>query len=168
MKNCLHQGRYARSCQEVEELKRSCYQEENSEKQQRLEEYPMQHDQEPRTMSLLGNQVRRLPELLVFIEDFIIFFDHDSPSSYDSAYVPHRALITSSSRKPSCEIGMLRNTRQDMSIPGNFFGCQHARRDRDELHNDSRNLATLLEYSENRIWKSESEEPLQSTPLSCS
>ena len=32
-------------------------------------------------------------------------------------------------------------TREKMSIPGNVFDCQHARRDLDELHNDSRNLA---------------------------
>ena len=28
-----------------------------------------------------------------------------------------------------------------MSIPGNVFDRQHARRDPEELHNDSRNLA---------------------------
>ena len=29
-----------------------------------------------------------------------------------------------------------------MSIPGNVFDRQHARRDPDEVHDDSRNLAT--------------------------
>ena len=77
-----------------------------------------------------------------FFEDSKIFNDPDSPSSCDSAYVSHQALITSSSRKPSRDIGMLRNTREEMSIPGNVFECQHARRDPDELHDDSRNLAT--------------------------
>ena len=101
-----------------------------------------QPDQESRTASRLRDQVRRLPELLVFFEDSKIFYDPDSPSSYDSAYVSHQALITSSSRKPSRDIGMLRNTREEMSIPGNVFECQHARRDPDELHDDSRNLAT--------------------------
>ena len=101
-----------------------------------------QPDQESRTASRLRDQVRRLPELLVYIEDSKIFYDPDSPSSYDSACVPHQALITSSSRKPSRDIGMLRNTREEMSIPGNVFECQHARRDPDELHDDSRKLAT--------------------------
>ena len=32
MKNCLHQDCYARSCQEFEELKRRCYQEETERK----------------------------------------------------------------------------------------------------------------------------------------
>ena len=46
----------------------------------------------------------------------------DSPSSSGSAYVPHRALITSSSRKLSCEVGMLRTTRENnMSITRNIF-----------------------------------------------
>ena len=58
-------------------------------------------------------------------------------------YVPHQALITSSSiGKPSREIGMPRNTRENMSILGNVFDCQQARRDPEELHNDSRNLTT--------------------------
>ena len=49
--------------------------------------------------------------------------------------------ITSSSRKPSRESRLQRNTREDLSIPGNVFDRQHAQRDSDELHNDSRNLA---------------------------
>ena len=46
------------------------------------------------TVSLLRDQVRRLQELLEFTEDSKIFYDPDSPSSYDSAYVPHQALVT--------------------------------------------------------------------------
>ena len=55
-----------------------------------------------------------------------------------------------------------------MSIPGNVFDCQHAQRDRDELHNYSRNLATLLAILRlEGIEKSGSEETLQSIPMSC-
>ena len=127
-----------------------------------------QPDQESRTASRLRDQVQRLPELLVYIEDSKIFYDPDSLSSYDSACVSHQALITSSSRKPSRDIAMLRNTREDMSFPGNVFECQHARRDPDELHNDSRNLATTSAILRTEgIEKSGSEEPLQSIPISC-
>ena len=115
MKSRLHQECYARSCQEFKKPRRRCYQEENTEKQQR------QHDQESRTVSLLRDEVRRLQELLVYIEDSKIIHDPDSPSSYDSTYVPHQALTTSSSRKPSREVGMLRNTLENMSFPGNVF-----------------------------------------------
>ena len=62
----------------------------------------------------------------------LFFYDPDLLSSYDSAYVPHQALITSSSRKLSRDIGMPRNTREDVSLPGNVFDCQHARRDPDD------------------------------------
>ena len=34
---------------------------------------------------------------------------------------------------PSREVGMLRNTRVNMSIPGNVFDRQHARRDPEEF-----------------------------------
>ena len=71
------------------------------------------------------------------------FYDPDSPSSFDSIHVPHQALVTSSSRKLSREVGMLRHARDDTSIPGNVFDCQQARRDPDELQICSRKLATL-------------------------
>ena len=82
--------------------------------------------------------------------------------------VPHQALVSSSSRKRSREVGMPRNTREDMSIPGNVFDCQHIRRDPDELHNDSRNLATSLAILRKEgIENSGSAEPLQSILLPC-
>ena len=120
MKDRLQKESNATSCREIEELKRRCCQEENTENQRRLEEFSTQHDQESRTVSL-------------------IFYDPDLLRSYERTYVLHQALVTSSSRKPSREVGMLRNTREDMSIPGNVFDRQHAQRDSDELHNDSRN-----------------------------
>ena len=51
MKDHLHDESYVRSCREIEELKRRCYQEENTEKR-RLEDFPTQLDQESRTVSL--------------------------------------------------------------------------------------------------------------------
>ena len=121
MKSRLHQECCARSCQEIEELKRRCYKDENEVTQQKMNEYTMQHDQESRTMSLLRDQVRQLEERLEFIEDLKIFQDPDSPSSFGSAHVSRQALITSSSRKPSRESRMQRNTREDVSIPGNVL-----------------------------------------------
>ena len=64
MKNRLHRECYARSCQEIEELKRRCYKEESGVTQQKLNEYSLQHDEESRTVSLLRDQVRRLQERL--------------------------------------------------------------------------------------------------------
>ena len=119
-------------------------------------------------MSLLQDQVRSLQERLEFIEDSEIFQISDSPSSFDSAHVPHQALITSSSRTPSRETKMQRNTREGISISGNVFVCQLARRDLDDLHNHSRNLATSPGVLRREgIEKSGSEEPLQSIPLPC-
>ena len=54
-----------------------------------------------------------------------------------------QTLITSSSRKPSREVGMLRNTREDQ-------------RDSDELHNDSINLAiasAILRTERLELWE---------------
>ena len=82
MKNRLHQESCARSCQEIEELKKRCYKEENRVTQQKLNENSMQQDQESRTVSLLRDQVQKLKERLEFIEDSKIFQDPDSPSSF--------------------------------------------------------------------------------------
>ena len=125
MKDHLHKECYARSCREIEELRIRCYQEEKTEKQRRLEERPTQHDQESRTVSLF-------------------FYDPDLLSSHDVPAFLIKLFFSSSSRKPCREVGMPRNTREDMSIPGNVSDHQHARRDPDELHNHSRNLPTLL------------------------
>ena len=129
-------GKLPRSCLEIEELWRRCNQEENAARQRRLEEFNAQQNQDS-----LRDQVRRLQERVEFIEESRIFQNPDSPSTSGSAYVPHHAHITSSSRKPCREPRMQRNTREDMSIPGNVFNCQPARRDPDELHKTSKNLA---------------------------
>ena len=61
---------------------------------------------------------------------------------------------------------MPRNTRENLSIPGNVFDRQHARRVPGELHNDSRNLATSSGIQRKEgIEKNGSEEPLHLTML---
>ena len=63
---------------------------------------------------------------------------------------------------------MQRNTREDMSIPGNVSDCQPARGVPEELHKNSRNLATPSGIQRREgIEKSGSEEPLQPIPLPC-
>ena len=163
MRSHLHQESYARSRHEIEELKRRCYQEENSAKQQKSEKFNAQQNQDS-----LRDQVRKLQERLEFIEDSRIFEDPDSPSSYGSTHISHQAHITSSSGKPSREPRTPRITRDDMSISGDVSDCQLDRCDPDELHNNSENLATSSghlrrEGSEKRG----NEEPLQSIPLPC-
>ena len=78
MKNRLHQESYARSCQKFEELKRSCYQEEILKNNKDWKNSGITYGE-----SLERNQVRRLQELLVYIEDSEIFHDPDWLSSYD-------------------------------------------------------------------------------------
>ena len=127
-----------------------------------------QHDQELRTVCLLQNQVRTLQERLEFIEDSIIFQEPDSSSSFDSAHVSHQALLISSYIKLSRGSRMQRNTRGLMSILGTDFGCQPARRDLNDLHNNSNNLAASQGFLRREgIEKSVSEESLQSISLPC-
>ena len=123
-KNRLHQERYARSCQEIEELKRRGYQEENPEKK----------------TTKIGIISHAAWSGITNTESILL--RSSLTEQLWRTHVHHQALITSSSRKRSREVGMLRNTREDVSIPGNVFDRQHAQRVPEELHNDSRNLAT--------------------------
>ena len=133
----------------------------NTENQPRLE-FLLLHDQGSRTVNLLRGQVRRLPELLVSVEDSKLLWSRLIEQLWQYRR-PHQALISSSSRKSSREVGMLRNTREHMNTHGNVFDWQHAPWDPDELHNDSRNLATsLATLRTEEIEKSGSEETLQS------
>ena len=159
----VHQEYYTRSCQEIEEMRRRCYEEEHGVSQQKVNEYSMQQDQESRT----ADQIRKLQDRLEF-EDSNIFQDPDSPSSFGSAHFSHQALITPSSRKPCRESRLQRDTRRDKHIPGNVFDRQSARRVPEELHDDSRNLAASSGIQRREgIENSGSQKPLQPLPSPC-
>ena len=123
----------------------------------------MQHGRESQTVSLFRDQVRKLQEQLDFLKDEKEFHDPDSSSSSGRSHVPHQPLIASSSRrKPSRESGLLRNTREEVSIPGNVFACQLVRQNLGELCNDSGNLATSSRMNRrDGVEKSESRESVQ-------
>ena len=149
MKDHLHQESYARSCQEIEKVKRRCYQEENAEKTTKIG-------------TISGAAWSRITN-----SESILLRSWLTQQLWGT-YVPQQARITSSSRKPCREVGVLRNTRENMSIPGNVSDRQHARRDPEELHNDSRNLGISLAILRTEgLQNSGSEEPLQSIPLPC-
>ena len=80
MKNRLHQECYARSCQEFEELKRSCIQEANTSIQQRLKEFFMQDDKESRTVSLFFYDLDILSsyEVLTFLIKLLLLRARES------------------------------------------------------------------------------------------
>ena len=117
-------------CQEFEELKRCCYQEENTEKQRLLEEFLMQHDQESRIVSLLGDQVRNLQERLEIIEDL---------KSYMT--LTHRAVVTYLRSSTS---SYSKHTRKKEVFLETFLIVNMLDETLMNFTNDSINLATLL------------------------
>ena len=150
MQEHLHQESYARSCREIEKLKRCCHEEGNfsPKKQRKLENFLTQHDQESRTVSLFS-------------------CDPDLPSTHVSTFFI-KLLLPRVREKPSREVGMLRNTREKMRYLGNVFDRQHARRDPGAFHNDSRILSTSLAVLRTEgIENSGCEEQLQSIPSLC-
>ena len=157
MKSRLHQGSYARSCQEFKELKRNCYQEENIERTTKI------------GWTFLCSMIRN-HEQWVYSSTILTYWAV-------MTYVPHQALSTSSSRKPSREVGMPRNTRENMSIPGNVLIVNMLNEILMNFSIYSRiwatplGIATDVEDSEKKkktgIENSGSEEPLQSIPLPC-
>ena len=101
-KNRIHQECYARSCQEVEELKRRCSREENELTQQKLKGDSMQHGRESQTVSPLRDHASRFQEQLDF-KDAKEFRDPDSSSSSSRSHVPHQPL-TSWKRFFACQL----------------------------------------------------------------
>ena len=90
------------------------------------------------------------------------------PPGQREIHFSHQTLIPSSSKKPCRESRMQRKTQGDISIPRNVFDCEPARRVPEELHDDSRNLATPLRIQRGEgIEKSGSEEPWQTRLLPC-
>ena len=81
-----------------------------------------QHDQESRTGSPF-------------------FYDPDLLSSYDVLTFLIKLLFPRVQESLAAKLEC-RGIHENISIPGNVIDRQHARRDREELHNDSRNLAT--------------------------
>ena len=139
MKDHLHQESYARSCRETEELKNAAIRK-NYWKTTKI----------GRISYAAWSGITNSESILLrswFTEQLW------------RTYVPHQTLITPSSRKSSREVGMPRNTRENMCFPGNVFDRQHARRDPDELYNYSRNLATpsgiaddVKDFEKRRNW----------------
>ena len=66
-KNRLHQESYTRNRQEIEELRRRCYKEENTLSQYRLDEFSMLQERDPNTVSHLKDQIRELQEQVNFM-----------------------------------------------------------------------------------------------------
>ena len=165
MKSRLHQQCYERSCQEIEEIVKTLLYRRNGVTQQRLNiQCSMIRNLEQRVYYWLkfGNymndwnlsKIRRSSKIL-------------TPSSFGSAHVSHQALILSSTKKHSRESRMQRSTRENMSILGYVVDRQHAQRNSDELHNDSRLAASSGIQRREGIEKSGSQEPLQPMLLPC-
>ena len=87
---------------------RRCYQEGNTEKQRRSEEFPTQHDQDSGTMSLF-------------------FCDLDMLSGYDGPTFLIKLLLPRFRESQAAKLECREITRENMSIPGNVSDRQHAR-----------------------------------------
>ena len=83
MKDHLVKENYARSCKEIEELKRRCYQEKYRKKRRRLEEFLAQHDQESRTVSLFFYDLDLLSsyDVFTFLIKFLLPRVQESPAA---------------------------------------------------------------------------------------
>ena len=95
----------------------------NTARQRRLEKYCATRPRITYSESIAGSNTSNYKKDWFFIEDSTIFLSPDSASSHDGPHVPHQALNISSSKKPSREVEMPRDTQENMSIPGNVFDC---------------------------------------------
>ena len=113
-----------------------------------MEEFPAQHDQESRTVSLFFYD----PDLLSSEKRYTCFIKLLLPRVQESL----------AAKLECCEM------HEKIRVSGNVFDRPDARRDPEELHGGSGNLAASLAILRKEgIENSGSEESLQSIPLPC-
>ena len=109
-----------RSRQEIEELRRRCNKGENTLTQHRLDEHSLQQKRDPDAVSQHMTQFKDFQDKVNFLSDAREFHALDSRSSSGRSHVPNQPrVVSSSTRQPSRDSGVPRNTRDDLSIRGN-------------------------------------------------
>ena len=113
LRNRLYQEICTRSRQEIEELRRRCNRE-GKLTQHGLDDFSMQQETDRETGSQIVTKIRNVQDKVNFLSDARDSHDLDSGSSSGHSHVPkqHR-IISSSRRRPRCESGVPRNTRDD-------------------------------------------------------
>ena len=125
LRNGLFQEDHARDCQEIEELRRTCFEDARRARQARIDELSMYQERNPTTESHLLTQIQELQNNVSSLSDAREFYDPESGSSSGATHVPDRtSTILSSRTLPRCDSGLPRNTLNGTSITGNVLERQ--------------------------------------------
>ena len=145
MRNKLFQESRTRNCQEIEELRRICCEETDRARQIRIDEWSMQQDRIPTTVSLLLTQIQDLQNKVNSLADAREFYDPETAASSSGAfYVPSQPFII---RAPEeCQAAILHCRTMHGTVwvhHKNVFESLPARQGQpSNLFENSRNLAS--------------------------
>ena len=156
--------------EKLENWKHAAYQEEKTEQQRRWsEEFPSQHDQESRTVSHVersSTKITRTIGICWRLKKSSMILTHRAVMTVPTILI--KLLLPRVQESLAAKLECCYIHERNMSIPGTVFDCQRARRNPDELHDDSSNFATSSAILKTEgIEKREIEEPLQTLPSPC-
>ena len=128
MKEHLHQECYARSCREIDELRIRCNGEGNYWRKTKMGRINF-------LRSMIRNHEQWVCSSTILTYWAAMTYLRSSSISYYTKFEKAEPRSWNTAKYT-----------REMSFPGNVFDFQHARRDLDELHNDSRKLAISLAF----------------------
>ena len=133
MRNRLFQEGRARDCQEIEELRRFCCEEEEKARQSRNDELSLKQERSPSVVTHFMSQIEELQKVNSLPYE-TGFHDPEGSSRSGASYVPSRPLtIPSRIEKSSREPAMPNDTRNAMSTSGNVFEAYLLEKDNPHL-----------------------------------
>ena len=137
MRNRLFNESRKRSCQEIEELRRICYEETDRARQARIDELSSHQERDPPTVSQLLTQIQDLQNKVSSLSDAREFHDLET-------HVPCQPSTIPSPRTMPCrDSGLPHDTRNILCTSGNVFESLPARKGPPSaLFENSRNLAS--------------------------
>ena len=139
VRNRLFRENRAKDCQDIEELRRICFEETDRARQARIDELSMHQERNPATVSQLLTQILELQNKVNYLSDAREFYDSETATHGPSQ--PSTIAIPRTIR--SRDSGLPHDTRNIMGTSGNVFERPPAREGRTStLFNNSKNLAS--------------------------
>ena len=98
IRNRIYQQKHTRTCQEIEELRRICYEETDRARQARIDNLSVLQERSPTTVSQLLTDIQDLQNQANSLTDARNFDDPDTASSSGASPVPSQLLPNSKSQ----------------------------------------------------------------------
>ena len=130
--------------QEIEELRRICYEEANKVRRLEIEELSLRQERDPNSVSRLLEQLQELQDQVNSLKEAKEFHDPDTASSSGASHVPTQPLVIPSSREVlGRDSGLPTASRDTMGNSGNYLETKQLENDLPQLSSEIRETRLL-------------------------